>query len=151
MARWRNFFSQLLNVHGVNNVRPTEIYTAEPLVPEPNTFEVELTIENLKSHKKPGTDQIPAELNKNQGLRQFAVRFINLLFLFGIRRICEIYKLIISIWNKEDLPGEWKVSIIIPIYKKGDKTDFNNYRGISFFSNYVQNFIHHPAVNVNSI
>jgi hypothetical protein len=119
-----------LNVHGVNNVRPTEIYTAEPLVPEPNTFEVELTIENLKSHKKPGTDQIPSELNKNQGLRQFAVRFINLLFLFGIRRICEIYKLIISIWNKEDLPGEWKVSIIIPIYKKGDKTDFNNYRGI---------------------
>jgi len=49
------------------------------------------------------------------------------------RRIirCAIYKLIISIWNKEELPEEWKESIIVPIYKKGDKTDCNNYRGIS--------------------
>ena len=43
----------------------------------------------------------------------------------------EIHKLIISIWNKEKLPEEWKESIIVPIYKKGDKTDFSNYRGIS--------------------
>ena len=32
MARWRNYFSQLLNVHRVNKVRQTEIHTAEPLV-----------------------------------------------------------------------------------------------------------------------
>ena len=37
----------------------------------------------------------------------------------------------ISIWNKEELPEEWKGSIIVPIHKKGDKTDCNNYRGIS--------------------
>ena len=42
-----------------------------------------------------------------------------------------IHKLIISIWNKEELPEEWKGSIIVPIHKKGDKTDCNNYRGIS--------------------
>jgi len=29
------------------------------------------------------------------------------------------------------LPEEWKESIIVPIYKKGDKTDCNSYRGIS--------------------
>ena len=44
---------------------------------------------------------------------------------------CAIHKLIISIWNKEELPEEWKESIIVPIHKKGDKTDCNNYRGIS--------------------
>jgi len=43
----------------------------------------------------------------------------------------EIHKLIISIWNKEELPEEWKHSIIIPIYRKGDKTDCRNYMGIS--------------------
>jgi hypothetical protein len=35
------------------------------------------------------------------------------------------------IWNKEELPEEWKESIIVHIHKKRDKTDYNNYRGIS--------------------
>jgi len=62
MARWRNHFSQLLNLHGVNDVRQTEIHTAEPLVAETSVFEFELAIEKLKSHKSPGVEQIPAEL-----------------------------------------------------------------------------------------
>jgi hypothetical protein len=96
-----------LNVHGVSDVRQAEIHTAEPLVPEPSVLEVELYIEKLKSHKSPGSDQIPTELIKARG------RTIR----------CVIHKLIISIWNKEELPEEWTESIILPIHKKGDKTD----------------------------
>jgi len=33
----------------------------------------------------------------------------------------DIHKLLHSIWNKEELPEEWKESIIVPVYKKGDK------------------------------
>ena len=84
LARWRNYFSKLLNVHGVNEIGQAETQTAEPLVPEPSFFEVELPIEKLKNHKSPCIDQIPAELIKAGGST--------------IRR--EIYKLIISIWNK---------------------------------------------------
>jgi hypothetical protein len=54
-------------VHGVSDLRQTEIHTAEPLVPEPSAFEVEMAIEKLKSHKSPGFDQIPAELIKANG------------------------------------------------------------------------------------
>jgi hypothetical protein len=32
------------------------------------------------------------------------------------------------------LPQQWKESIIVPIYEKGDKTNCNNYRGISILS-----------------
>ena len=67
MTRWRNHFSQLFIVHGVSDVRQTELYTAEPLVPEPSAFEVEMVIEKLKRHKSPSIDQIPAELIKAGG------------------------------------------------------------------------------------
>jgi len=43
----------------------------------------------------------------------------------------EIHKCIISIWNKEECPEEWKESITVSIYKKGNKTDCSNYNGIS--------------------
>jgi len=112
--RWRNYFSQLFNVHGFKDVGQTEIHTAEPPVPDPSASEVQLAIDKLKSHKSPGIDQIPAEPIK-----------------VGGRTLClEIHKLITSIWEREKLPEEWKESIKVPIHKKGDKTDCNNYRGI---------------------
>ena len=87
-------------------------------MPKPSAFEVEMIIENLKGHKSQGTDQIPAQLIKA-----------------GCRTIhSEIHKLIISIWNKEELPEQCKKSIIVPIHKKGDKTDSNIYTGISLLS-----------------
>jgi hypothetical protein len=48
MARWTNYFYQILNVHGVSDVRQAEVHTAEPLVPEPSVLEVELATEKLK-------------------------------------------------------------------------------------------------------
>jgi hypothetical protein len=48
LNRW-NYFSQLLNVHNVSDVRQMEEYTAEPLVPGPNHLEVEIAIAKLKS------------------------------------------------------------------------------------------------------
>jgi len=86
VARWRNYFSQLLNVHGVYDVRQTDIHTAEPLVPEPSASEVELAIEKPRIHTSPGIVQIPAELIKAGG-----------------GTICyEIHKHIISIWNRRN-------------------------------------------------
>ena len=55
LVRWRNYFTQILNVHGVSEVRQAEIHTAEPLGPEPSALEAELAIEKLKSHRSPGT------------------------------------------------------------------------------------------------
>jgi hypothetical protein len=62
-----NYFSQILNVHEVSDVRQAEIHTVEPLVPEPSALEVELAIEKLETHQSPDIDQIPAELIKAVG------------------------------------------------------------------------------------
>jgi len=93
-----------------------QIHTAEPLTPEPSASEVELSNEKLKNHKSPGTDRIPADMIKAGGKTTHY----------------KIHKLIISMWNKEELPEEWKESIIVPIYKQVDKTDCSNYRAHHF-------------------
>jgi hypothetical protein len=45
---WKNYFSQLLNVHSISDRRQMEIHTCEPLIPEPSPFESEIAIENCK-------------------------------------------------------------------------------------------------------
>jgi hypothetical protein len=49
--RWKNYFSQLLNVHNVSDVRQIEVHSAEPIVPGPSCLEVEIAIEKLKKYK----------------------------------------------------------------------------------------------------
>jgi hypothetical protein len=58
LAGWRNSSFKVLNVCGCD-VRQTEIHTAEPLVPVPSVFEVEMAIEKLKTHNLLDIDQIP--------------------------------------------------------------------------------------------
>jgi hypothetical protein len=103
-------FSQLLNIHWVRDVRQIEVHTAEPSVPNPSSFVVEIATTNLKRYKLLGSDQIPAELIQAGGETMRS----------------QIHKLINSISNKEELPDQWEESINVPIYKKGDKTDYNN-------------------------
>jgi hypothetical protein len=62
LYRWMNYFSQLLNVHRVRNVRQIEIHRAEPLVPDRSPFHFEIVIAKLKKYRSPSSDQIPAEL-----------------------------------------------------------------------------------------
>jgi hypothetical protein len=120
LNRWKNYFSQLLNVHNASEVRQIEVHTPKPLVPGPSRLEVEIAIAKLKKYKSTGSDQIPAELIQEGGEILPS----------------EIHKLINSVRNKEELPDQWKESIIVPIHRNGDKTDCNNYRGISLLSKF---------------
>jgi hypothetical protein len=108
----------LPNAHRVSDVRQIEIHTAEPSVPDPRPFEVEIAIAKFKSYKSPGSNQIPAGLVHEGGEILHS----------------KIHKLIKSIWNKTVLPAQWRESIIVPVHKKGDNTDCSNYRGISLLS-----------------
>jgi hypothetical protein len=53
LATWKKnvSLSSLIYVHGVSDVRQTEIHTAGPLLPESSTFKVEMAIVKLKRHK----------------------------------------------------------------------------------------------------
>jgi len=87
-------------------------------VPEPSASEAEMVIKNLNRYKSPCIDKIRSELIKAAG-----------------RMICSlIHKLINYIWDKEELPKQWKEPIIVRIDKNGDKTGCSNYRGMSLSS-----------------
>jgi hypothetical protein len=92
LNRRKSYFSQLLNVHDVSDVRQIEVHTAEPLVPGPSHLEVEISIAKLKKYKSPGSDHILAELYQAGGETLVSVS----------------HKLITSMWNKEEMPDQWK-------------------------------------------
>jgi hypothetical protein len=73
---------------------------------------------NLKTNRAPGEDDIIAELIKNASptLKD------------------RLHPLICKIWRHEKMPDEWKVGLIIPIFKKGDKMKCENYRGITLLN-----------------
>ncbi|KAK7100495.1 hypothetical protein V1264_023441 [Littorina saxatilis] len=77
--------------------------------------EVTLAIRKLKNGKSAGPDGLIGELFKHSGeaVVMFLVRLFNVLFDSGF------------------YPDNWKESIILPLFKKGQINDTNNYRGIS--------------------
>jgi hypothetical protein len=82
----KHYICKSLNVHGFNDVREHEIYTTEPLLPEPSSLEVDIYTGKLKSYKSSGIYQIPAELIQegSKTLRSGINKFIS------------------SVWNKEE-------------------------------------------------
>jgi hypothetical protein len=77
-----------LNLHRVNDVRQTEIHTAEPLVPQPNSSEDEIAIEKLKRYKLSGIDRIITEMIEAEREHYF-MRSTNILILLGMRKNCQ--------------------------------------------------------------
>ena len=72
----------------------------------------------MKSNKAPGPDGIPADKWKSS--EALAV---------------QLHKLLAHIWEKEDVPQQFKDANIVTIWKrKGSKSDCNNYRGISLLA-----------------
>jgi hypothetical protein len=88
------------------------------LVQGHSPIEVEIAIAKLKKYKSPGTCLTAAELIQAGGETLQSA----------------IHKLFNSTWNKEELPDQWKESIIVPIHKNGDRTVCNNHHGISLLS-----------------
>jgi hypothetical protein len=86
---------------------------------EISAAELETAIKHLKNNR--AAVQVPAEYLK-------AVLEVDMQrdgWLLSLMRLC---------WNTKTTPKSWHVSEVIPVYKKGDPTDCNNYRPISLVS-----------------
>ena len=85
-------------MYGFSEVRQTEIHSQNHYCQSRVPLSLIWLLKKLKRHRAPDIDQIPAELFKAGGRKIYS----------------EFYKLINSISKKEELPEEWKESIIVP-------------------------------------
>jgi hypothetical protein len=113
LERWAEYFEDMLNVKVDEEPESTE-YTDELEITEPSLDEVRQAVESLRNSRAPGEDQLTAELLKNG----------------GPELIRTLHKLICEIWVNETMPEDWGTSLICPIFKKGNKLNCSNYRGI---------------------
>ena len=118
LKRWSEYFGELLNP--TTNISQTQIsinsVEGERVPePEPTLEEIKSIIQKLKNNTSPGIDSLNSELFKCGGDEVYKA----------------MYELILLIWRQEKMPEQWNKAIIVPIHKKGDKKDCNNYRGIS--------------------
>jgi hypothetical protein len=48
----------------------------------------------------------------------------------GNKLIDEMTKLFCQAWEEKSIPEDWNINVIVPIFKKGNSNDCNNYRAI---------------------
>ncbi|XP_065583878.1 uncharacterized protein LOC136042877 [Artemia franciscana] len=127
-ARWKDHFQLLLNPS------PSSAHEAslpsvskEPYDIEldtPTTAEILKAIKTLKSHQAPGEDGLPPELYKQ--CPEVTVE--------------QLHGILEEVWRTNTFLKDWKTSVILPFYKKGDKTECKNYHGISLIDIAVKIF-----------
>lgn len=122
LARWRSHFENLLNDHADT---PDDLLRMTPQHPvrhwmalPPSIQDFNKALKRMKPGKAPGPDNIPLELLTHGG-----PELRNRLML-----------LILKIWETKTLPNDFRNANIITIFKKGDRENCNNYRGISLLS-----------------
>ena len=92
--------------------------TSDILDAEITEAEIEINIKKLKSGKSPGIDNLIPEFFKST--KDILVPTLKALFN--------------EMLQTGDYPTFWQHQLLTPIYKKGNVTDTNNYRGISLIS-----------------
>lgn len=122
LERWSQHFETLLNQPGDIDPEARDRINQRPVVTAlddiPTREELQLAIASLAEGKAPGVDGIPGEIWKHGG-----ATLTNSLLM-----------LIQQAWTEGSVPQEWKDANIVTIFKKGDRTQCGNYRGISLLS-----------------
>jgi hypothetical protein len=118
-TRWKHYFQELLNAgETAENIFAEETIEFNECEDHITKAEVEDAIKKMKTGKAPGEDELPAELIK-------AMEEVGTDYLTRLLNIS---------WKQGRIPDDWGKAIVSPIFKKGDKANCANYRGISLLS-----------------
>jgi hypothetical protein len=123
--RWETYYTELFREEKEITGRKKEKVEMEDSNNEddaPSYDEYMEIIAQLKTKKATGPDQISNELIK-QG---------------GHELLSRVYRILVAVWQSETMPEEWRTGLLIPLLKKGDPTQCNNYRGIMLLNTHTK-------------
>lgn len=86
--------------------------------------EVQSVLKGMRKGKAAGNDMVPGEIYKLVENETTASSHLARSMLMMLN----------NIYDGQDFPLEWKDCTVVPIFKKGDKMDPNNYRGIALIN-----------------
>ncbi|CAF4230155.1 unnamed protein product [Rotaria magnacalcarata] len=127
LKRWGEFFCETLNVCALidqNLIDQIQILTLSTTEEhrqnaQPSIEEVRKAINQMKSRKAPGSDEVTVDILKAGG--ESVIRWLFYFFT--------------DVWKNEQMAKEWSITTLIRLYKnKGDKKVCDNYRGIALLN-----------------
>ena len=124
MERWAEHYQELYARENTVTDTAVENTITLPVMEEldvpPSIEELRKAIDTLARGKAPGSDGIPPEVIKAGKLSSL---------------LNHLHNLLLQCWEEGTVPQDMRDANIITLYKnKGDRSDCNNYRGISLLS-----------------
>ena len=122
LERWKEYFEDLLKTNTTTaiNIGPynTQTQANEQIEETISEEEVKEALKSLKTGKAPGHDRITPDMLKYLSEE-------------GIKAMHYILE---KAWKEKQIPQDWETGVITPIFKKGDRKDCGNYRGLTLLS-----------------
>ena len=116
--RWQEYREELYKKDLQDPDNHDSVITHTHLEPDILECEVKWALGSIITNKASGGDRIPVELF--QILKDDAVKVLH--------SICQ------KIWKTQQWPQDWKMSVFIPIPKKGNAKECSNYQTIALMS-----------------
>ena len=110
----------------------SSVFNTDSSIPEQELVEQDLTLGNIILSKKLILDKLTSiKTDKSPGPDTILPR---VLYECRFELVNPLYVLFRACCEQSKIPSEWKKANVIPIYKKGKKSDPSNYRPISLTS-----------------
>ena len=117
MEVWKSRFAGVVGV-GSDGKGAGKLPAALPYVADdgpPGYEEVRVALGKMRGSGAPGVDGLTAGLMRAGGARV----------------VWWLVRMFAWVWEKGEIPDEWRAGVVVPVFKKGDPRKVENYRGIT--------------------
>ena len=115
MEKWEKFFMETLGGDKQIAIAEKRIERDRRGDEEVEMEKVYEEIKRLKKDKAAGIDELKNEVWISGGEKVW-------------KKLGEVIK---KVWSGEGIPEEWRTGMVVPIWKRGEKKDVKNYRGVT--------------------